>query len=776
MGIKPQPDFREELERLEYTKEKIEQTLEKIENNEAIYQENIREAMVDLDYLDSSQSYITVLTNSELMKADKNTYRRLEQSQKKPYFCRIDFQEEGSPETKKLYIGKAPLFDDQKQIIVDWRSPIANVYYDGRLGDVSYKTPRGLTVNGSLKKKRQYTIENGVLENYMDIDITTNDAFLQASLDTNADSKLKDIAATIQSEQNRVIRCEVNGPLIVQGVAGSGKTTIALHRVAYLIYSYGEQFTPENFLIIAPNRLFINYISEVLPELGVEQIKQTTYVDYFQELLGVKVKVRRPDEKLVFYLEHSEEESLEALYLFEVASFKGSLNFKKLIDNYLEFISRKLIPSSDLQLEGHIIYQREDVERLFFQEYDFLPFFKRIDMIKKVLANKLKNARPKIFAEIEEQYNRNIEKIRYSMPDGDEKLQKLVAMMDQRDHALKRISDAAKTLVNRYIAQFQKRKLMEYYQEILSPDIVKSMSCESLEDEIISFMCSRGEKLLKEKQIEYEDLAPLAYLNHRLFGFKERFQISHVIIDEAQDFSIFQFEALKTILNTTRFTILGDMSQSIHSYRGIKSWEEVLQVVFPDAEKEYLTLVQSYRTTIEIMDAANHVIHQAALPNTVLAKPVVRHGSKPIVQSFKNRDLLVSSIEQELELLTDSKYKSVALICKTLEECKKLKDLLVKKKIKVETLVGDETEYKSGILIVPVYVAKGLEFDVVMIVGMEESYSNNHLDSKLMYVAMTRTLHKLYIFHTHGTMPLLEGISHNLLCKRQEDAEIFDNN
>jgi DNA helicase-2/ATP-dependent DNA helicase PcrA len=181
--------------------------------------------------------------------------------------------------------------EDQKLIIVDWRAPIANMYYESRLGDASYQCPDG-KISGTLSLKRQFSIEKGRLEEIFDIDITTNDQFLQSYLGASADNRLKDIVSTIQAEQNRVIRANMERPLIVQGVAGSGKTTIALHRIAYLIYNYGKSFVPENFMIIAPNRLFLNYISEVLPELGVERVKQTTFEDFAREVIHEKYQIK----------------------------------------------------------------------------------------------------------------------------------------------------------------------------------------------------------------------------------------------------------------------------------------------------------------------------------------------------------------------------------------------------------------------------------------------------------------------------------------------------
>ena len=281
-----------EQERLTLTKSHIEKTLKNVEAYRRQYKENIKDAMSELDTQESSQNYINVMVNTQFVEIANKNYDKLVKALKKPYFARIDFREKGSEKDEQFYIGKTSILKDNEftPLVVDWRAPVSNLYYEGRLGTTTYES-EGEMYEGELLLKRQITIEDGHLVNIIDVDITTNDAFLQASLEASADQRLKDIASTIQAEQNRVIRASMRRPLIVQGAAGSGKTTIALHRIAYFIYTYEKSFNPENFLIIAPNRLFINYISEVLPELGVEKVKQTTYIDFIFECLGFKLKL-----------------------------------------------------------------------------------------------------------------------------------------------------------------------------------------------------------------------------------------------------------------------------------------------------------------------------------------------------------------------------------------------------------------------------------------------------------------------------------------------------
>lgn len=266
------PDYNEENQRLEYTKRYMEAVIKTAETSKDNFQDNMKAAFKDVD---SSLGYSSLLTNARFFDMSKEELSSLKKSRLKPYFARIDFSRDDPPVEEVIYIGKTSLYsrENQDQLIVDWRSPIANLYYEGRLGDVSYVS-NGENFNGELLLKRQFMMERGLLTEIRDIDLTTNDQLLQETLAGSASNRLTEIVSTIQEEQNKVIRADLNKPIIVQGGAGSGKTTIALHRISYFIFQYKENFQPEQLMIIAPSNLFLDYISEALPELGVENIKQ----------------------------------------------------------------------------------------------------------------------------------------------------------------------------------------------------------------------------------------------------------------------------------------------------------------------------------------------------------------------------------------------------------------------------------------------------------------------------------------------------------------------
>ncbi len=760
MSTKDHLDYNKEVKRLKHTKEYIEKTLDATEEYRSKYNRNIKEAMEELDYLDSSHSYIRILVNSKFIEQADRNYDSLLKVRHKPYFARVDFKRDGSENPEKLYIGKTSLFraEDKLPLIIDWRSPVASIYYEGRLGEMSYDTETG-TEHGKMLLKRQFTIEDGELKDIFDIDITTNDAFLQASLDVNADNRLKDIAATIQGEQNKVIRSKLNKPLIVQGVAGSGKTTIALHRIAYLIYTYEENFDPDNFMIIAPNKLFINYISDVLPELGVEDVRQTTFIDFMEDLLGKKYKLINPDEKITKLIESKGIDYDEKQLIIWSSTFKGSLEFKDIVDSYISDVERTYLPKIDFKLGDFTLISYEELNDMFLNQLQHLPFEKRIQEIKKSLSNRLKHRKKEILKEIEDYYNYKIEDIRYSVKESEDRRLLLISLMDERDLKLKDITKLSRTLVKNYLKNFSGIDVFKHYSNLLDKDTILRYAKENIEIDNIEYVCEYSSELLKKKKIELEDYTALAYLKYRMCGFKKEVKVKNVVIDEAQDYSLFQFYVLKTILNTNMFTILGDVAQGIHSYRGINDWNKVIQGVFGEKETSYRTLVQSYRTTIEVMNLANEVIKNIKDSNLVLSKPVIRHGDKPEVRNYDNESQLIDSLSNKIHEIKTEGYKSIALICKTAKECNNLKKKLKKSMdMEIDVINNKDANYEAGLVIVPSYLAKGLEFDIVIIVNLDEKYEENEMDLKLLYVAMTRTLHRLYIYQKNDVISVLNKI------------------
>lgn len=761
MSIKSHKDYDKELNRLEETIDYVEKIISTIENTKNKFKEDIKDAYINLDYLDSSLSYSTIMLNTTLLESLENNFEQLLNAREKPYFAKMDIQQADKDKIQELYIGKISLFDDSMEnpMVIDWRAPIAGVYYDGRLGNASYEVA-GEQHNIELYMKRQYSINEGRLLDFMEVDISVSDTFLQASLEAHAEDKLKDIVSTIQAEQNAIIRADIHKPLLVQGVAGSGKTTIALHRIAYLIYTYSETFKPHNFMIIAPNHLFLDYISQVLPELGADKVKQTTYVDFMLEIIGKKYKITDSNVKLIEVLENQNNQNkLSTTELIAAASkFKGSMQMKSIIDQYVENLKKKIVPKQDFFIGNQLFIKQEEIYKVFLEEFSHLPLLKRVNQIKLFLNKRVKSESPRLLDKISTQYNQQIQRIRDYEEPTEARRQKIVMMIEERDSRLELIQKSSKTAVAKYMNLFSKEELIGYYRMMITDPVFLGESSTVVEPlELYQFISSNALILFNKKQFEIEDLAPIVYLKKKLYGVESQ-DIKYVVMDEAQDFSEFQFYLLKDILETERFTILGDLSQGIHMHRSIQNWEFVKNEVF-QKEVTYLSLEQSYRTTVEIMNLANKVLSHYSSDDFILAKPVVRHGKLPTIKSFCCKNEMTKCIEKKILELKDEGYSSVAIIGKTRKDCMTVKKQFTKNGIISAELLDEKVQaFNHELVIIPSYLAKGLEFDAVIIATYDDCYIEEDLDIKLLYVSMTRALHRLDIFCAENTIPLLDEI------------------
>ncbi|MFT8323352.1 MAG: RNA polymerase recycling motor HelD [Bacillus sp. (in: firmicutes)] len=747
-------EFQAEKERLAYTKNYMEQVMEEALQSKGNLEVDMKQASSDLDYSDSSLNYIQLLTNSRFLHIATTELNTLKRLMNAPYFARIDYQMKGKKNKRSYYIGKTSLYekDTQKPIIVDWRSPVANVYYDGRLGNVSY-TANEEEIEGYLSLKRQFKMEEGKLLHYQDIDLTTTDELLQESLAGKADQRLTEIISTIQEEQNQVIRADLNRPIIVQGAAGSGKTTIALHRISYFIYHYAKYFKPEQLMILAPNNMFIGYISEALPDLGVEKIRQTTYIDYVRLCLGKKIKIVKPNEKLIGLLQHQYKNEKMIKWL---AYFKGSLLYKEVLDRYLNQILQNMSPKEDFKIEKFPLYGAKKLQRLFTEEYHYLPFLKRKQKIKGILQADLKRKKTIILSKLTEKYENALD-YALAIDDPVKRKERVVYFLDKKEERINQVKKESKTAIKKFMDKMPTDTLYGYYQKLFaSEQIWKELASGILSEEQISFFVAFQQNLLNKKQVEIEDLGALFYMQHKIFGIDKELKAKNIVIDEVQDYSEFQLYALKIGLETDMFTLVGDLAQGIHSYRGLKSWQTLREEVFPRAN--YLTLQKSYRTTIDIMKVANDIL-DLVNENLPKVKPVVRHGAKPVFHSYEKKMELIEHVTVTIKDIHNNGYRSIAIIGKTDQECKNIYMLLKKKtNLPIQLLRENEDMEKNHILIVPSYLSKGLEFDAVLIVALQEVFSLEEIDVKLLYVAMTRPMHILHLFAKHRRDLLLHKV------------------
>ncbi|WP_212936544.1 HelD family protein [Bacillus hominis] len=629
-----------------------------------------------------------------------------------PYFGRLDFQEDGKEDVMPIYIGKVGVSDKDtmKPMVIDWRAPVASMFYSFTGGEelAFYHSPDGL-VEGDVYLKRNISIRKRELERVVDTyvkgneDVSHADDFLLYRLGENKDNKLKDIVSTIQSEQNDIIRAERNLPLLIQGVAGSGKTTIALHRLAFLIYEYREQLEAERMIVFAPNSLFLDYISSVLPELGVGNISQTTFPDWALRMLEGSVKLKQTEEKLkeAFSINRDEKKVM-------LGKLKGTLEFKSFIEERLVQFEKDLVPTKDFEAWDKAVIPVEDVKKWMQVEYKHYPLKKR----RERLVGRMKR-----WIEIE------LKKF------GETNEKKLL-----KKEATKRL--------NTYMNFWPKMSPLSLYSSMLKSKEILDVLPEELVQET--------EKNCRKKEVYGEDLPALIYIHHRITGIEIGQKFHHVVIDEAQDFSPFQVYVLKEITLGNSFTILGDLSQAIYDYQGIEDWNAFKEVF---QETGYYELTRSYRSTKEIIEFANEIIKNAEIP-VGLATPVFRSGEEVKVIHAEDQ---FTEVLKTLQHLQNEDVKTIAVIGRTDEECRQMYEKLTNAGLTVNVIEADQSKYEGGISVVPVYLAKGLEFDAVLLIDVdEEHYKNTKHDAKLLYVGCTRSLHDLWLFYSGEVSPLIK--------------------
>lgn len=645
-----------------------------------------------------------------------------------------------------------------EQVVIDWRAPIADLYYEGRLGEAEYNCPAG-KIHGEIKLKRQYFFKNGDLQDVMDIDITTNDEMLQPFLSANSDTRLKNIISTIQAEQNKIIRADMWQPLVVQGVAGSGKTTIALHRIAYLIYNYDKNFFPEEFLIIAPNKFFLNYISNVLPDLGVDRVGQSTYEEIAFDVIGSEFEIEEPNNKLARIIDNnkSEKEKKMCEIIIESSKYKSSIRFKNLLDEYLYEVEKRFVPEDDFKVGKYVFMKREDIEHLFYREYSNLPFCRRMEEISKHLKSAVTMRSGQILKDIEEERDYKIAKIKMDEPNEQIRLSLIRDAYKEAEDLSKEVTKNVKKNVQKYISSTNKvLEPIKYYKEFMDV-YIDTLAKGRISDEEIKYIKTSFTDAQRKGKIEMEDLAPLMYIKYMVHGIKTKFELKHIVIDEAQDFSEFQFYIFKKIVKSNSLTILGDLAQGIYFYRGTNNWQKTMSIVFGDGiDPTYLTLKKTYRTTEEIMNVANKVIsHIMDKLNCPPGEPVMKNGAPVIVKHFENEEKMVEQIKERLKEYKEKGFSNVALICKTVEDCIKLKEQLQDEEIHI--ISSKDSEYTGGINIVPSYLSKGLEFDAVIITNADvHNYTDSEVDTKLLYVCITRAMNTLEIYHIDELTKLLQ--------------------
>lgn len=654
----------------------------------------------------------------------------LESSLDTPYFARIDFTFEKDGKLQTIYIGKNGIMQNTNIIVTDWRAPISSLYYDSEVGHCSFTSPEG-EVSGNLELKRQYEINSGNLISYYDVDLVSTDALLQKYLNSNNDSRLKSIVSTIQKEQNEVIRRNLFDNLIIQGVAGSGKTTVALHRIAYLVYNYRDSIKQNQYLVIGPNPIFIKYISSVLPELDVSSVKQCTFEGFAQNYIDEEININSPDKKVT--------QSIAGKIDNDIDKFKSSMNYKTMLDQFLQVYFYS-ITAKDFTLDDFTVLNSQKVKEVFDSTYTstHISLASRIELTIEKLSRIIEDNIDSIttaFTDYTFQAFANLqdpkeeEKMRKKIVKNREELHKFCKSSLRKYFAKAKI-DATK-LYKLFISSIENYDIFNYkYLKTLKKDTMKN---------------------IKNGCYDFEDLASLIYLQKVIAPNPEYSRIRHVVVDEAQDLGEFNFFVLKSALPSSTFSIFGDLAQSIYDYRGIDNWNIVNKIMF-DNNGRIINFKKSYRTTSEIMEVADEVSESIGMIHSDL---VVRHGKEVDFTPLEQQNI-PSYIAGKIKEYEEKGYKTIAIISKTnLLSCY-INDGLAELGVNIPniTLNDDLSEDNNKVCTISNQLAKGLEFDAVIINNANENIysSSSNLDMKLLYVAITRALHELDIVYS-GELP-----------------------
>ncbi len=675
----------------------------------------------------------------------KNQLRHLHQlrlSQQQPYFARLDFTPDPSRHKadwlkagvkSQVYVGRWGVIQtpEYKIWVADWRSPVANLYYSGQVGRVSYESPDG-SVHGELSLKRMFTIEDQKLTAMQDTGLAGQEKFLTDALSQLTSARLKEVVTTIQAEQNTVIRAEPMEPLCVQGVAGSGKTTIALHRIAWILYRLQKTLSPQQLLILAPNPLFLSYISKVLPDLGVDDVRQITFEGLCRQLLAKHMPRLEdvPQLRLRLGMSKPERDQLDDTLLK-----KGSLKLYEHLQEFLRAYEEACLPKEDMRLGNAVLLTAEEIRCYCLTDFRHFPIAERIQELLKVLRSRLSTVVDKLRLAITEAADKKLEQLLHSMPDGPERRRKATLLLDSRDQRLEELTKLHKTYPKQVESAFGTMNLLEVYQLFWQQMAQKDESFRSVYESVCT--------LSAKKRVAKEDLPALLTLAKGLYGLNVP-DVRHVVIDEAQDVPPLQVKILRDIFGHDAFTLVGDLCQGICGDGGIRQWSDLSEGIF-HKPMQVVALSTAYRSTAEITEAALSVIGRHPVDGVGHTQPVLRHGDKPALVPCQNAAKRLEAVLSIVQGWQKEGFRGIGIAVKDAKEARRLHKALVAAGLSDARLVseGDES-FQGGVQIMDAGVVKGLEFDCMLIADADaETYPDQRFYAKLFYVLCTRPLHRL---------------------------------
>ena len=715
----------------------LQKTLQVVKHNVETYESEMARMQEEIDemldhYHDNDDEIYTALSNTVTMRDNmKHALTKNQKAVNKPYFGRIIFYDETLKKEESLYIGRGGIAKDTThQMVIDWRAPIANAYYENGLGKCSYPAPDGKELPIDLQLKRTYEIEEGRLLDYFDTEVVANDDLLTKYLARNKQAVLGEIIATIQKEQNEIIRKSPYHNVIVQGVAGSGKTTVAMHRISYILYNYQERFRPDDFYIVGSNRILLKYITGVLPDLDVYGIKQMTMEQLFMRLL-----YEDWDEKKYRILENSQADLS--------GSVRGTLGWFEELKDYCLNMEREAILADTVYLNPKQFVEgiRDGVAGVFDETIgkkvcpgdliEILSGESIADYVRQTpgmsIQSKINMLNERLLIKIKDEFLKN--GIRYT-----EKERKAIL----------------KAYRGRFGKRIWKRSVFDMYRDFLM-----------LQQE-------KGYRIkIPDREFDVYDLAALAYLYKRVKETEVISEAHHIVIDEAQDFGMMAYAVLDFCIKDCTYTVMGDVSQNIHFGYGLNDWEELRTLLLTDEMDSFGVLKKSYRNTVEISEFALKILHHgsfAAYP----AEPIIRHGEPVSVKQVPSDETLIREAASVCAKWQKKGLSTIAVVCRS-EQCARKAAQELGKWIPVAESSLERAVFSDGVMVLPVAYTKGLEFDAVLILNPDrDDYPVDDGHAKLLYVAATRALHELCVLHTGN----LTGLIADPVPERKSEGQI----
>ncbi|WP_342048271.1 RNA polymerase recycling motor HelD [Bacillus sp. OTU530] len=768
-------ESRQEQERVDSVMETITELIGKLEDETVRRRQEVvdirkhfwDEVKVNTDTFDDYlETIISLRQQAQVLSVSQSTHKQafkrlsaLRRMQEVPYFGRIDFIEEGTSAAERVYIGISTLTDTSGEnfLIYDWRAPVSSIYYDYPPGPAEYATPGGV-IHGKLEKKWQYIIRGGIIESMFDTSLTIGDEILQQVLGKGTDTHMRSIVATIQREQNRIIRHDRGRLLIVQGAAGSGKTSAALQRIAYLLYKYRDRLKADQIILFSPNSMFNSYVSNVLPELGEENMQQVTFQEYLYHRLSNTFQVEDPYEQLEYVLTASDTPS----YQTRAASirFKASTRFFETLKTYRQSLELSGMLFKGIKFRGKTIVPAKQIVEKFYSSDTSLRFHNRLEKLTDWLNERMNEVekheltKPWVQEEIELLSNEDYQKAYTYL------LKKRGLTEESLNNYESEIEALGRIIVRKKLKPLRERirtlRFVDikgiYKQLFTEPTRIKPW-IEGNTPEEWTNICLSTVKMLDEDKLFYEDATPFLLLKELIQGFQTNTSIKHVLVDEAQDYSPFQFEFLKRLFPSAKMTVLGDFNQAIFAHASEMVDFHTLTGLYGPDETDAINLTRSYRSTRPIVEFTRGLV-----PGGEQITPFERDGEKPVLTQLSDHAELHRCIASKVTDLQNQQYNTIAIICKSAAESTAAYEALSNVK-DIKLVKSSSLEYEQGVVVIPAYLAKGIEFDAVIIYDASAQVYGDESLRRLFYTACTRAMHHLQLYSVGKPSPFLLSVA-----------------